>query len=157
MNLPRLNVHHVCARYPQNARRITDRWSLRLNVCTFSAVRQVSDALRLGGMVNVQTVFYFRWYEKDPLRIKSLVSLLYESHILHVDRQGSSRFSLFGRDSRLTVALEQLANFCRSFLDNLHTAFIWGGLWYSLVLNYGVLDRVDFIPWYATLSKSLTS
>ncbi|KAJ7842246.1 hypothetical protein B0H14DRAFT_3139988 [Mycena olivaceomarginata] len=34
-------------------------------------------------------------------------------------------------------------------LDNLHTGFIWGGLWYCLVQNYGAHDKVDSIPWYS--------
>ncbi|KAJ7894553.1 hypothetical protein B0H13DRAFT_2339182 [Mycena leptocephala] len=32
-------------------------------------------------------------------------------------------------------------------LDNVHTGFIWGGLWYFLIGNYGEPDKIDRIPW----------
>ncbi|KAJ7894556.1 hypothetical protein B0H13DRAFT_1885890 [Mycena leptocephala] len=33
-------------------------------------------------------------------------------------------------------------------LDNVHTGFIWGGLWYYLIGNYGEPDKIDRIPWH---------
>lgn len=34
-------------------------------------------------------------------------------------------------------------------LDNIHTGFIWGGLWYSLIQHYGTESRIDSISWCA--------
>ncbi|KAF7347228.1 hypothetical protein MVEN_01477700 [Mycena venus] len=42
-------------------------------------------------------------------------------------------------------------------LDNLHTGFIWGGLWYCLVQNYGAPDMVDSIPWCLALTIIITA
>ncbi|KAF8215730.1 hypothetical protein K438DRAFT_1560794 [Mycena galopus ATCC 62051] len=36
-------------------------------------------------------------------------------------------------------------------LDNLHTGFIWGGLFACLVQNYGEQDTINSIPWCAGL------
>ncbi|KAJ7100471.1 hypothetical protein C8R44DRAFT_352830 [Mycena epipterygia] len=68
----------------------------------------------LGGMVNLQSMLYYRSYKKDPLLVKSLI-------------------------------------FCVWLLDNLHTGFIWGSLWHCLIEDYGMPDRIDFIPWCLTL------
>ncbi|KAJ6469479.1 hypothetical protein C8R45DRAFT_1017190 [Mycena sanguinolenta] len=76
-------------------------------------------ATLLAGVVNLQSVFYFRTYQKDPLPVKLLV---------------------------LGVWL----------LDNLHTAFIWAGLWFFLVQNYGAEDR-DRIPWCIALTLIITA
>ncbi|KAJ7292562.1 hypothetical protein C8J57DRAFT_1490070 [Mycena rebaudengoi] len=68
----------------------------------------------LSGVVNVQTVLYYRTYKTDPTGIKVLV-------------------------------------LCVWALDNLHTAFIWNGLWGGLINNYGDGSRIDHIPWCAPL------
>ncbi|KAK7063606.1 hypothetical protein R3P38DRAFT_2819395 [Favolaschia claudopus] len=42
-------------------------------------------------------------------------------------------------------------------LDNLHTGFIWGGLWYCLIQNNGAWDRMDSIPWSIALTVVITA
>ncbi|KAJ6541659.1 hypothetical protein B0H19DRAFT_1268627 [Mycena capillaripes] len=42
-------------------------------------------------------------------------------------------------------------------LDNVHTAFIWGGLWYYFIGNYGQPDKIDYIPWCMALTVILTA
>ncbi|KAJ7742838.1 hypothetical protein B0H16DRAFT_1562503 [Mycena metata] len=76
-------------------------------------------ATLLGGMVNIQTVFYYRSYAKDPVSVKYLI------------------FSVW-------------------LLDNLHTGFIWAGLWFGLIQNYGERDKVDTIPWCIALTIVIT-
>ncbi|KAJ7508419.1 hypothetical protein B0H11DRAFT_1964884 [Mycena galericulata] len=74
----------------------------------------------LAGMVNIQTVFYFRSYTKDPMQIKSLIFVVWS-------------------------------------LDTLHSGFIWAGLWFFLIRNYGQFDTVDFIPWSIALTVIMTA
>ncbi|KAJ7146427.1 hypothetical protein C8R44DRAFT_757427 [Mycena epipterygia] len=42
-------------------------------------------------------------------------------------------------------------------LDTLHTGFIWGGLWYSLIEYYGERNKVDWIPWCIAITVILTA
>ncbi|KAF8215729.1 hypothetical protein K438DRAFT_1748641 [Mycena galopus ATCC 62051] len=86
----------------------------------------------LTGVVNLQTLFYFRTYQKDPLPVKVLVSRA------HYVPEASTSKPL----QILTVWV----------LDNLHTAFIWGGLWTCLVEKYGERDMVDSIPWHPLIT-----
>jgi len=74
----------------------------------------------LAGMVNLQTVLYFRSYRKDPFRLKSLVFFVW-------------------------------------LLDNFHTGFIWGGLWFCLIQNYARLNMIDYIPWMIALTVIITA
>ncbi|KAJ7360960.1 hypothetical protein DFH08DRAFT_361762 [Mycena albidolilacea] len=74
----------------------------------------------LGGIVNLQTILYYRTYKQDPLPVKFLILAVW-------------------------------------VLDNLHTGFIWGGLWYFLVQNYGAHDKVDSIPWCIALTVIVTA
>ncbi|KAJ6541651.1 hypothetical protein B0H19DRAFT_1268620 [Mycena capillaripes] len=74
----------------------------------------------LAGMVNLQTVLYYRSYKKDPLPVKFLIFTVW-------------------------------------VLDNLHTGFIWGGLWFCLIQNYSVADSVDSIPWCIALTVIITA
>ncbi|KAF7334288.1 hypothetical protein MSAN_02390400 [Mycena sanguinolenta] len=76
-------------------------------------------ATLLAGVVNLQTIFYFRTYQKDPLPVKVLISVVW-------------------------------------LLDSLHTAFIWAGLWFFLVQNYGAQDR-DRIPWCIAFTLIITA
>ncbi|KAJ7020629.1 hypothetical protein C8F04DRAFT_1143704 [Mycena alexandri] len=77
-------------------------------------------ATLLGGMVNIQIMFYYRSYKKDPVSVKCLI------------------FSVW-------------------LLDNLHTGFIWAGLWFGLIQNYGVRDKIDTIPWCIQLTVIITA
>lgn len=36
-------------------------------------------------------------------------------------------------------------------LDNVHTVFLWSGVWYYFVDSYGNPDKIDHIPWYVFL------
>ncbi|KAJ6606787.1 hypothetical protein B0H10DRAFT_2074345 [Mycena sp. CBHHK59/15] len=74
----------------------------------------------LSGIVNLQTVLYYRSYKKDPRGIKCLV------------------FGVW-------------------FLDNIHTGFIWGGIWQYLIRNYGEHAKIDYIPWSIALTVVLTA
>ncbi|KAF8215734.1 hypothetical protein K438DRAFT_608440 [Mycena galopus ATCC 62051] len=42
-------------------------------------------------------------------------------------------------------------------LDNLHTGFIWGGLFACLVQNYGEQDTINSIPWCIALTVIITA
>ncbi|KAJ6617421.1 hypothetical protein B0H10DRAFT_2218573 [Mycena sp. CBHHK59/15] len=77
-------------------------------------------ATMLSGIVNLQTMLYFKSYKTDPVRLKVTVLVAWG-------------------------------------LDNLHTAFIWGGLWEYLIQNYGKTDSIDFIPWNISLTVILTA
>ncbi|KAJ7729085.1 hypothetical protein DFH07DRAFT_850496 [Mycena maculata] len=77
-------------------------------------------ATLLAGMVNLQSVFYFRSYKKDSVQLKLLILAVW-------------------------------------FLDNLHTSFIWGGMWYCLIEDYGERDKVDLIPWCIALTIIITA
>ncbi|KAF7340914.1 hypothetical protein MSAN_02076300 [Mycena sanguinolenta] len=93
-----------------------------------SDIPQTLGALLIGGLfatlfagvVNLQTVFYWRTYQKDPLLLKVLIFTVW-------------------------------------VLDNLHTSFIWAGLWSCLIQNYGLQDRVDYIPWCISLTVVITA
>ncbi|KAJ7894545.1 hypothetical protein B0H13DRAFT_835885 [Mycena leptocephala] len=74
----------------------------------------------LAGMVNLQTILYYRSYQRDPLPVKYLI------------------FGVW-------------------VLDNIHTGFIWGGLWYSLIQHYGMESRIDSISWCAGLTVIITA
>ncbi|KAJ6520559.1 hypothetical protein C8R45DRAFT_1205500 [Mycena sanguinolenta] len=77
-------------------------------------------ATLFAGVVNLQTVFYWRTYQKDPLPLRTLI------------------FAVWA-------------------LDNLHTSFIWAGLWDCLISNYGLHDKVDSIPWCIALTVIITA
>ncbi|KAJ7239749.1 hypothetical protein B0H12DRAFT_1237478 [Mycena haematopus] len=42
-------------------------------------------------------------------------------------------------------------------LDNIHTVFIWDGLWYYFIKNYANPDEIDRIPWSISLIVLLTA
>ncbi|KAJ6520552.1 hypothetical protein C8R45DRAFT_1086403 [Mycena sanguinolenta] len=77
-------------------------------------------ATLFAGVVNLQTIFYWRTYQKDPLPTKVLIFAVW-------------------------------------VLDNLHTSFIWAGLWYCLIHNYGMQNKVDSIPWCIALTVIITA
>ncbi|KAJ7053876.1 hypothetical protein C8F01DRAFT_1260104 [Mycena amicta] len=77
-------------------------------------------ASMFGGMVNLQSMLYYRSYEKDPRAIKTLILVVW-------------------------------------LLDNIHTGFIWGAIWFALVENNGHPDRIDRIPWFLPLTVITTA
>ncbi|KAJ7726374.1 hypothetical protein B0H16DRAFT_1735689 [Mycena metata] len=42
-------------------------------------------------------------------------------------------------------------------LDNVHTVFLWSGVWYYFVDSYGNPDKIDHIPWCIALIVILTA
>ncbi|KAF8204245.1 hypothetical protein K438DRAFT_552856 [Mycena galopus ATCC 62051] len=74
----------------------------------------------LAGISNLQTVRYYRSYQKDPVRIKVLVFFVW-------------------------------------LLDNVHTAFIWNGLYYWVIQSYAQPHQIDHIPWSISLIVLLTA
>ncbi|KAJ7180978.1 hypothetical protein C8R46DRAFT_1211266 [Mycena filopes] len=77
-------------------------------------------ATLLGGMVNIQTMFYYRSYKQDPRPVKCLIFAVW-------------------------------------VLDNIHTGFIWGGLWFALIQHYGEHEKIDSIPWCIAFTVVITA
>ncbi|KAF7307619.1 hypothetical protein MIND_00557100 [Mycena indigotica] len=77
-------------------------------------------ASMFGGMVNLQSIIYYRSYKRDPPILKSLILVVW-------------------------------------LLDNLHTCFVWGAIWFALIENNGEPRKVNLIPWYLPLTVVTTA
>nr|GAT51729.1 predicted protein [Mycena chlorophos] len=67
-----------------------------------------------GGMVNLQSMLYYRSYKKDPTPIRALILVTW-------------------------------------VLDNIHTAFVWGAVWFALIFQYDTDRGNVLIPWFLPL------
>ncbi|KAJ7842255.1 hypothetical protein B0H14DRAFT_1033217 [Mycena olivaceomarginata] len=83
-----------------------------------------------------------------------LLGALFTSGLAGVSNlQALHYYRAYGKDpARIKVLV-----FLVWLLDNIHTVFIWVGLWYYFIENYAKPDEIDHIPWSVSLIVLLTA